>query len=53
MIRIDYYLIRPNKTRIRKMKVVVTQGEASAKVKFERWFKKHFPNSRCEIIEIY
>ena len=53
MIRIDYYLIRPNKTRIRKMKVVITQGEASAKVKFNTWFYKHFKNSSYKIIEIY
>jgi hypothetical protein len=53
MIQIHYYLIRPNKTKVRKLKVEVTQGEASAKAKFEKWFKKMFPKSKYEIIEIY
>jgi len=50
-MEIEYYLIQ-GKKRIRKYKPIRTQGEASAKEMFKKWFRKHFPKSRYELIII-
>jgi hypothetical protein len=52
MIEIHYYIIQKG-IKKRRLRVETTQGKESAKVKFEKWFKKHFKNSRLEIIDIY
>ena len=51
MIEIHYYKIYKGR-KVRKLYVTSTQGEASAKAKFERWFKKMFSKSSFEIISI-
>lgn len=53
MIQIHYYILKPKNIRVRKLWVTMTQGHESAKVKFKKWFKKHYKVYNFEIIEIY